>query len=59
MRDSHLKALRSKHETLEKNINRELLHPARNDALIGKIKKEKLHLKEEIERVQQAGEQNN
>ena len=55
MQTSHLTALKKKHEKLEQTIRKELVHADRDDALIGKIKKEKLFLKEEIERMQKEG----
>jgi len=51
MQTSHLRALNEKHEKLEQNIQKETTHPARNTVLIEKLKKEKLHLKEKIERI--------
>jgi hypothetical protein len=55
MQASHLKALQEKHEKLEQDIRNESNRAARNEALIARSKKEKLHLKEEIERMQKAG----
>lgn len=54
MQASHLKALQDKHEKLDQDIRNESNRAARNEELIARIKKEKLHLKEEIERVQKA-----
>jgi len=53
MQTAHLKALKDKHERLEKSIHTEQTHVARNSALIEKLKKEKLHLKEEIARYEE------
>lgn len=50
MQHSHLKALEHKHKKLERVIHSEQTHAARNDLLIERLKKEKLCLKEEIER---------
>jgi hypothetical protein len=52
MQNSHLKALKDKHEKLERNIHDEQTHAARNEALIETLKKEKLYLKERIDRMQ-------
>ncbi|MBI3440640.1 MAG: YdcH family protein [Proteobacteria bacterium] len=57
MQESRLKALKNKHEKLERHIQQERAGAAGNDVLINRIKKEKLHLKEEIARLQDsAGE---
>ena len=55
MQTSHLKALKEKHQKLEREIHGESTHAARNDAMIERLKKEKLHLKEKIERAERAG----
>ncbi|MFH1158126.1 MAG: DUF465 domain-containing protein [Pseudomonadota bacterium] len=55
MQTSHLKALKEKHEKLERSIHKETTHPARDATLIEKLKKEKLRLKEKIERVKKTG----
>jgi hypothetical protein len=52
MQTSHLKALKQKHEKLEQMIHGESIHAARNDALIDTMKKERLHLREKIERAE-------
>lgn len=48
MHASHLKALKEKHTKLEHDIHSEMGHASRNDVLIEKLKKEKLHIKELI-----------
>ena len=48
MQTSHLNSLKSKHSKLERDIHREQTYPARNEALIERLKKEKLHIKERI-----------
>lgn len=48
---SHLTELRRKHETLSSRIEQEQRHPGADDMAISSLKKEKLRLKEEIERV--------
>lgn len=54
MTSSHLKALQDKHEKLEEKIREESSRAARNSMLIDDLKKQKLHLKEEIERTKKA-----
>ena len=54
MQTSHLKALKTKHSKLERDIHSEQLHPARNEELIERLKKEKLHVKERIARSQES-----
>jgi len=48
---SHLTELRRKHETLSQRIENEQKRPGSNDLEIGKLKREKLRLKEEINRL--------
>jgi len=48
---SHLNELRKKHETLSQKIEMEQKSPGVDDLVIAGLKKEKLLLKEEIERV--------
>ena len=52
--DSHLAELRKKHETLSEKIEAEQRSPGSDDLSIIELKKEKLHLKEEIERISTA-----
>ena len=49
--DSHLAELRKKHEMLSEKIEAEQRSPGSDDLSIIELKKEKLHLKEEIERI--------
>lgn len=49
--DSHLVELRKKHEFLSEKIETEQRSPGSDDLSIIELKKEKLHLKEEIERI--------
>lgn len=49
---SHLDELRRKHETLSLKIEHEQRRPGSDDLAIAALKKEKLRLKEEIERLQ-------
>ncbi len=48
MEASHMSALIEKHAVLERQIHAEMNRPARDDALIQKLKKAKLRLKDEI-----------
>jgi len=52
MAQAHLKALRKRHADLEEKIRKESAHPARNDQAIRRLKEQKLHIKEQIERQQ-------
>ncbi len=54
MPNTHLEALQRKHHVLEAKIHEELTHPASDDLKIRRLKEEKLHLKEEISRLQKA-----
>lgn len=44
----HLEALRGKHRELDKKVQQVEKHPGSSDAEIGQLKREKLHLKEQI-----------
>jgi len=48
---SHLDQLREKHETLKSRIKEEEQHPGADHLAIVVMKREKLHVKEEIERL--------
>lgn len=48
---SHLVELRRKHAVLEKEIETEIRSPGSDDLRITKLKREKLRLKDEIERI--------
>lgn len=49
--ESHLMELRRKHEMLSEEVAREQRSPGSSDLLIADLKKRKLKLKEEIERI--------
>ncbi len=49
---SHLQELQRKHEALSRQVETAQRSPAANDLEIGELKKMKLKLKEEIERLQ-------
>lgn len=48
---SHLDELRRKHAVLEQKIESEVRSPGSDDLQISELKREKLRLKEEIERL--------
>ena len=47
----HVDALKAKHAHLESQITEENMRPLPDDLLIIRLKKEKLRIKEEIERI--------
>lgn len=49
--ESHITELRDRHKALEKEIERQLRLPASDDLHIAELKKQKLRLKEEIEKL--------
>jgi hypothetical protein len=49
--ESHIAELNSRHKALDLEIEGELHHPASNDLHIAELKKMKLRLKEEIEKL--------
>lgn len=48
---SHVDELRKKHETLSKTIEEEQRRPGTSDMRITDLKRQKLHLKDQIERL--------
>jgi len=52
---SHLAELEKKHQALESEINDCLTHPAVDDLIVVELKRRKLHLKDEIERLRHDG----
>jgi hypothetical protein len=50
---SHLAELEKRHQALEDEINECLMHPATDDLTIVELKRRKLQVKEEIERLRQ------
>ena len=50
--NSHLAELARRHRSLEKQIETELHHPAMSDLKLVELKRKKLHLKDEIEKLQ-------
>lgn len=49
--ESHILELADKHHKLDEQIHEELLRPHPDDMMISELKKKKLRLKEEIERL--------
>lgn len=49
---SHLQELQKKHDTLSKQVESAQRSPGSDDLVVGEMKKQKLRLKEEIERMQ-------
>jgi hypothetical protein len=45
---SHLAELERRHKSIESEIEKELLHPASDEAHLHELKKKKLRLKDEI-----------
>jgi len=52
---SHLAELEKRHQALEDEINECLTHPAVDDLKIVELKRRKLQVKDEIERLREAG----
>jgi len=51
-RENHLAALEQRHDALDKEIARELVHPARDELKLSEMKRRKLQLKDEIAKLQ-------
>jgi hypothetical protein len=51
---SHLCELERRHEAIDKEIESELLHPSTDDLKLREMKRKKLCLKDEIEKLKQA-----
>ncbi len=49
--ESHIAELRDRHKALEQEIDDQIHHPSSDDLSIAELKKQKLRLKEEIERL--------
>jgi hypothetical protein len=52
---SHLAELEKKHQALEAEISECLLHPAVDDLRVVELKRKKLQVKDEIERLRRNG----
>lgn len=48
---AHVSELRRKHEALDARIAREARHPGTDELTLTALKREKLHLKEQIDRL--------
>ena len=48
---SHIAELEKKHQALEQEINEALAHPSADGLEIAELKRKKLHVKDEIERL--------
>jgi hypothetical protein len=48
---SHLAELERKHQSLENELNDAMAHPSIDDLTIAELKRRKLHVKDEIERL--------
>lgn len=48
---AHIADLQRRHEALEDELAEALIHPSTDDLVIGELKRRKLHIKEEIERL--------
>jgi hypothetical protein len=51
---SHLSELERRHEAIDKEIESELLHPSTDDLTLREMKRRKLCLKDEIEKLKHA-----
>ena len=49
--NAHLAELSEKHKLLERRIEQEMAHPARDDERLRRLKSEKLKVKDEIARL--------
>ena len=52
--DAHVNELSDKHRVLEKQIETEMARPSADDIEISKLKREKLRIKDELERLKTA-----
>ena len=52
--DAHVAELTDKHRALEKQIENEMARPSSDDLEITKLKREKLRIKDELERLKAA-----
>lgn len=50
--EAHITELVEKHRDLDRKIERELSRPIADDLKVAELKKQKLHLKDEISRLQ-------
>ncbi|WP_026381520.1 YdcH family protein [Afifella pfennigii] len=50
--EAHLAELERRHEALEKELEQALAHPGSDDLEINELKRRKLHIKDEMTRLQ-------
>lgn len=50
-RENHLATLEQRHDALDKEIAREMLYPATDELKLAEMKRRKLQLKDEIEKL--------
>lgn len=53
--DAHVAELNEKHRALDKQIENEMARPSADSLEISKLKREKLRIKDELERLKAAG----
>ena len=53
---NHLSELERRHDAIDREIEMELLHPSTDDLKLVEMKRKKLFLKDEIEKLKQASE---
>ena len=53
---SHLAELERRHQAIEKEIETELLHPSTDNLKLREMKRKKLFLKDEIQKLKQASQ---
>ena len=51
MHEPRIRALKTRHAAIESRIAAEAIRPRPDDATLAKLKREKLHLKEEMEKL--------
>lgn len=51
-RETQLAALEQRHDALDKEIAKELMHPAKDELKLSEMKRRKLQLKDEIAKLQ-------
>ncbi|MDO6964963.1 YdcH family protein [Rhizobium alvei] len=49
--EAHISTLEKKHGALEQQLHNAMLHPSTGDTFIAELKRQKLRLKDEIERL--------
>ncbi|GLS45834.1 YdcH family protein [Methylobacterium brachythecii] len=54
--DTHLSQLARKHDALERELHDAIQSPSSDDLLIAELKRKKLHLKDEMNRLRDEGD---